>query len=607
MKLSVTQLDILDADGHLLVVGGPGAGKTTIAILKAARIAASLRPSQEVMFLSFARATVARIIEAIESEREIPKALKARITVETYHSFFWRTLQTHSYLLGLPRPLAILTPANEAIALSDIRSNYKAEGKLSDAEKSERHGKEQDERLRKAKEEGRVCFDLFATYVAELLERSTRLRQLIAARYPVVILDEFQDTNANQWRVVQQLGREATLVALADPEQRIYDWIGADPARLDQFRAAFTHKEFDLGGENYRSAGTDILLFGNEVLKGAFSKENYIGIERKLYPGNENEAYTALVTQTYAARKRLADSKKKDWSLAVLVPTKRMMRFVSDVFREPLAKMSPIRHTAAIDFDAAILGAELVSFMLQPPSLLHIAGVIDLLCNYFSGKGGDSPSKTDLQQAGSIRKAFSLYTERKSSGKPLPKNSLMSPLLETYEKLRAIKLTGDPDQDWRAVRSVMEEGPCTRLMGVAFEVKNVRLLDRGTELRQELSQDWRTFGSYQNALEITRQAFVREYFATKSNPETGVIVMNMHKAKGKQFDEVIVFEGWPRIAKRKIVANPDRIVRANLKENIDDQARQNLRVSITRGKRRTTILTPREDPCVLLLRPDIPR
>ncbi|HBN47927.1 MAG TPA: ATP-dependent helicase, partial [Thalassospira sp.] len=89
MKLTEKQHKVLESEGHLLVTGGPGSGKTTISILKAAQIAENdLRPQQKVLFLSFARASVARVVEAIEEEQSIPHDAKGRIEVETYHSFF---------------------------------------------------------------------------------------------------------------------------------------------------------------------------------------------------------------------------------------------------------------------------------------------------------------------------------------------------------------------------------------------------------------------------------------------------------------------------------------------------------------------------------------
>jgi DNA helicase II / ATP-dependent DNA helicase PcrA len=56
---------LLEADGHLLVRGGPGSGKTTIALLKANWEITHFRlaPGQKILFLSFARVTVARILE----------------------------------------------------------------------------------------------------------------------------------------------------------------------------------------------------------------------------------------------------------------------------------------------------------------------------------------------------------------------------------------------------------------------------------------------------------------------------------------------------------------------------------------------------------------
>jgi len=605
MTLTDKHHRIMAASGHLLVTGGPGSGKTTISILKAADVADNMiQPGQRVLFLSFARATVSRVIDAIEHEQQLTTAQKDRIVVETYHAFFWRVLKTHGYLIGLPRRLSILLPQNEAIALSAIRNEYEADNRLDATAKTEKLTREDAERTRLAFEEGRVCFNLFAPLAADILRGSLRIRELLTLMYPWMFLDEFQDTNADQWHVVKAICESAVVCALADPEQRIYDWIGADPERLDHFREHCKPAEVDLGDDNHRNKGTDIRAFGDDILRRVFRKNQYDGVSFELFECNQNQALTKVVTCTLQARKRLLDQKLDNWSLAVLTPTKRLTRQVSDALRSPPAGLPAIRHSAAVEVEGAILAAELLGFLLQPADDdMHLTRVVQMLCDFFRGKGGEAPSKTAITEAERIQRAFEDYTTRVSNGKKIRANSLLVPTLRVYEATRAVRLSGNPDTDWLSIRKAFDEGECRRLREVSEELRNVRLLDRGTQLRQALSQNWRDNGAYLDALAIVRQTFVQEHFAMARRPETGVIVMNMHKAKGKQFDEVIVFEGWPRFAHNDIVSNPDRIVRGNLEENVNDQARQNFRVSVTRGKQRVTILTSKGDPCVLLLKP----
>ena len=603
MELTIRQRNVLTAEGHVLVIGGPGSGKTTVSILKAGHISLHrLRLDQRVLFLSFARATVSRVLEAIHKEGELSREVKRQIEVDTYHAFFWRLIKTHGYLLGLPRRLNILSPHSEAVALSATRSNYRSAGTLSPDEKIEKKAAEDEERLRFAMEDGLVCFGLFANFVAELVQSSEKIRALIANAYPTIILDEFQDTAGDQWRVIQQLGRKSNLIALADPEQRIYDFIGADPQRLKHFIDEFKVVPIDLSNENHRSKGTEIALFGNDILTGSFSKSSYSGIACKLFEANRNQAMTKLITETLKARKRIIESGSGDWSLAILVPTKRMTRQVSTAFCNPLGNLPRIEHSATVDMEAPILAAEVIAFGLQSyHTTLDVGTFIILIANYFRGKGGDAPRTTTLKKASQILAAYKTAMDRRSNGKDIPKNSIFLPIEKAAVGLSNLDLTGDPEIDWHTICDHVGEAGCTRLAEIAKEVGYIRFLDRGTQLREALYQNWRETGRYTDALGIVRQAFIRDQFATNSRRESGVIVMNMHKAKGKQFDEVIVFEGWPTFTKQQIVANPDRIVRSNLRENIDDQTRQNTRVSVTRAVRQTTVLTPQVDPCVLLL------
>lgn len=601
MHLTRGQQDVMSTDGHLLVVGGPGSGKTTVSILKAAKVAASeLAAGQKILFVSFARAIVTGVEDAVEREQKMPIGQKHRIDVETYHSFFWRILKAHGHLIGLPRRIDVLTPPAEAIALADTRARFPGR-KLTEGQKEAKRLAEERERTRLAMDEGRVCFDLFATYAGDILCGSERVSRLVSDMYPVVILDEFQDTNSAQWRVVRALGRHSRLMALGDPEQRIYDWIGADSARLDQFRKIFKPVNIDLLSDNHRSAGTEIGTYGDDLLIGKIRKKIYEGVTVRYFEPYMAPAMAMLATATYAAQQRLVNQGTKDWSVAILVPTNKMTRLVSDALRLPPAGMPEISHTAVVEMEATILAADVIALLMQPASSpRHFARFIELLSQYYLGKGGDEPRHEAFNEAARLRKAYEELFVAQAKGKTIRKNGIIVNVMAVYDQVCALKLTGDPDADWRAVRHVLEGGVCKRLREVADDARGISTLQRGTQLHQALSQDWRNNGGYHSALEITRKAFIRQHFSTDAKPESGIIVMNMHKAKGKQFDEVIIFEGWPVSRKGLSPLNGDRIVRLNLCENIDDQARQSLRVSVTRAKRQVTILTPRTDPCVLL-------
>ena len=591
IELTDTQKAIMGADGHMLVRGGPGSGKTTISILKAGSIVDCLPAGRRVLFLSFARATVSRVVEAIDESGHLSDEAKQRLDVDTYHAFFWRLIRSHGYLLGMPRRLRVLATPGEAVALASIRHQSSSKN---------RREQEHAEKLRLALQEGRVCFGVFAEFVGRLLQCSDKIRCLVANSYPTIVLDEYQDTTDDQWAVIQLLGRNSELIALADPEQRIYGFLGAHRERLQHFEDMFTPTKIDMASENHRSPGTDIMQFANDILAGSFSKTTYKNVIIRRFPPNSNQAYTRLYFETRQGITRLRQQYGSGiWSIAVLVPTRKMTRLVSDRFRDPLSGRYPIRHHAVVDVEAAILAAEVIAFALQQQNAHDdLAELVDLVCNYYRGKGGDSPRVTHLREAERIEAAYNKAIGRRRAGKQPMKNSLFLPMEGTWLS-KPRQATGDPAQDWVRIRNHFAEGDCKRLKEIARDVRNIRLLRRGTQLRNELSQTWRDSGDYDGALEILRLALVRHHFATSGRPETGVVVMNMHKAKGKQFDEVIIFEGWP-LRRGRSFTNQDRIVPGNSWKNVNDGTRQNLRVSISRAKQRTTIFTPVSDQCVIL-------
>ena len=197
---------ILDGSGHMLVVGGPGSGKTTIALLKARRaVLERLRPEQSVLFLSFSNAAIRRILESGGSI--LTNEIARQVEIRTYHSFAWDILRSHGYLLSSQRTLTVIGAHDAAV----LRAG------LEDADWT----REED---RLFVEDGRVTYDQFASRAADLLQRSGVIRKCFSHAHPLILVDEFQDTDEEQWRLIRALSDDSEIIALGDTEQRIYAW-----------------------------------------------------------------------------------------------------------------------------------------------------------------------------------------------------------------------------------------------------------------------------------------------------------------------------------------------------------------------------------------------
>ena len=149
------------------------------------------------------------------------------------------------------------------------------------------------------------------------------------------------------------------------------------------------------------------------------------------------------------------------------------------------------------------------------------------------------------------------------------------------------------------VRATLEESGDKRLEDAGRATRFLRLLERNVDLRSLLINDWQDKGYYANAFNLVSEAFVQEHFALGKKPESGVVVMNIHKSKGKEFDEVIIFDGFDVRANNEYIPSKN-FARIAFRNIANDDTKQNLRVAITRARTKTTILTPLLRPCALL-------
>lgn len=567
MEICKLRQSLLDCQGHALVLGGPGSGKTTIALKKAVvRINAGLDPGQSVLFLSFSRAAVARLGEAMK--QEVSKAQRSQLSMQTFHSFFWSLLSAHAYLLGSPRKLRILLPQDEQVEFGSIKPR-------------ERNEKNADWRAWLARREemfwqdGRIAFDLFARNAEALLTHSHHIRRLITQRHPLIIVDEAQDTDAHAWRCIDLLSASAQIVCLADLDQQIFDYLpGIGPERVDAIRETLDPLEINLGGQNHRSGGTEIAIFGQDILTGRVRGAPYAGVSSFGYDPRRRPQKTALrMALGMLQRSIRAATGRYGRNVAILTHSSASAAKVSAALN---AEPKPVRHKLAFDEAEAMLTARFAAFLLEPkPEATRredIALGLELLAT--------SKAAAGLAAAAQWR----LWAARVREGSE-PRAGFVQAVAGVIDAVRQTQFTGDPARDWTFVKRVLRDSGNQELLNVAKSLDYLVAFNRGRRIGAGLGAIWERDGHYTAAREALDIALAQDQILGGVDDPPGVQVMTIHKSKGKQFDGVIVIREGRHNGQRQVSSFVWW----------DDEppywrSRKILRVGVTRAKVHTLIL-----------------
>lgn len=307
-ELNAAQLAAVEQlEGPLLVVAGAGTGKTRTLVYRVARMIESGIPPESILLLTFTRRSAQ---EMLRRAALLVGARAEQVTGGTFHSFANLTLRQYGQTIGLSSNFTILDQgdAEDVINLLRGQRGLDARGKrfprkntlaamfsasinrlrplveILDEEYPQyvRLAEEIEELARAYRDykrgHGLLDYDDLLVEMVTLLEENVDLRARLARKHRYIMVDEYQDTNALQHRIVRLLGSEhRNVMAVGDDSQSIYSFRGADFRNIMEFPRDFPGCTVVTIEENYRSV-QPILDVANEVLAGAA-----VSYEKQLY------------------------------------------------------------------------------------------------------------------------------------------------------------------------------------------------------------------------------------------------------------------------------------------------------------------------------------
>jgi len=282
---------VTHTDGPLLIVAGPGSGKTRVMAHRVAYLVGEKGiPPWKILAVTFTNKAARELRERCE---RLVGVASNELQVRTFHGFCSRVLRADGAKVGLKPEFTIYDADDQAriarkilddldvdpkqfpprallSVISDAKNNIRSPAQLS--RRTETYRDEIAARVYEAYEgalqrANAVDFDDLLLKTFQLLEGHPEMLEKYQERFEHLLVDEFQDTNELQFQVARLLAMKSqNICVVGDPDQSIYSWRHADPTNLTDFQSNFKNTKIVTLNQSYRS--TQIILEAADAVIG---------------------------------------------------------------------------------------------------------------------------------------------------------------------------------------------------------------------------------------------------------------------------------------------------------------------------------------------------
>ena len=276
-------------DGPLLVLAGAGTGKTTVITFRVAYLLETGVRPENILAVTFTNKAANEMKERLYNM--LPQLTPGQLAVSTFHAFCCRVLRRYIHKLGFQNKFGIADEDDSARVIKAIlkdrhllEGNLKLPAFINRISHAKNNLRTPEDLAQSSSARAQIIAPVYADYQKRLLELNlvdfddllmltVRLWEehpdvlkKYRERYRYLLVDEYQDTNQAQARLLYLLaGRRQNLCVVGDDDQAIYGWRGADVANILEFPETYPGTKIVKLEENYRST-KNILDAANSVI-----------------------------------------------------------------------------------------------------------------------------------------------------------------------------------------------------------------------------------------------------------------------------------------------------------------------------------------------------